>query len=203
MNLTYLTLPDCDLILNQRASAFYETHSDLIFPVTSNFPGFFILYMQLILRGLSDLALVGSELHLFIVLGLRVWLLEGHRISVLEDLARVVLARRGEVGKSVTIWLLVLLVGVVHVGLRRVVSERHLILEVHSSVLHWVKAVILLLCISIHILLLGVEDTIHLLLMVSSRIFACLGRNDLNVTMAGQEFHVRRTVEKNFSRDRW
>ena len=113
------------------------------------------------------------------------------------------LARRGEVGKGVTIWLLVLLVGVVHVGLRRVVSERHLILEVHSSVLHWVKAVILLLCISIHILLLGVEDAIHLLLMVSSRIFACLGRNDLNVTMAGQEFHVRRAVEKDLSRDRW
>ena len=153
MNLTYLTLPDCDL-MNHRASAFYETHSDLIFPVTSNFPGFFILYMQLILRGLSDLALVGSELHLFFFLRLLVRLLEGHGIGVLEDLARVVLARRGEVGKSVTIRLLVLLVGVVHVGLRRVVSKRHLILEVHASVLHRVEAVILLLCISIHILLL-------------------------------------------------
>ena len=81
-------------------------------------------------------------------------------------------------------------------------AKLHLILEVR--VLHGIVDIFLLLShlVTGILLLAHVKDS-HLIALVidCSSVLTSFGRNDLNIAMAGQKFHVRRAVEENFSRD--
>ena len=81
-------------------------------------------------------------------------------------------------------------------------AELHRVLEVW--VLHGVVDILLLLShlVAGILLLAHVEDAHLIALVVDCRtVLTSFGRDDLNIAMAGQKFHVRRAVEENFSRD--
>ena len=88
---------------------------------------------------------------------------------------------------------------VVDVGLRRVVAKVYLVLKVRRMhhVLVRPDNVAGVLLVVVHGLLPAREGSEG-----SSVFTAILGTNDLNVAVAPQKFHVRRTVKEDFARDR-
>lgn len=135
---------------------------------------------------------------------LRLWVrLEGHRKRVLEGAVRIGLTRWRETRERVTVRLLALLAEV-DIGLGRVMSKGHRVLEIGR--LHGIEDEFFLLLshrvTGVLLLLLRVEDTTHLIGLIGGGIiFTCFRRYYLNVSVAGQEFHVRRAVEEDLTRD--
>ena len=143
-------------------------------------------------------------MHWLFILGLHAHLVAvGHRECVLEHLTWVV-TRWSEVVEWMAVWgFLLCLVLILGVRLRRIVAKLHRVLEVR--VLHGIVDIFLLLShLEPGILLLAhVEDSHLIALVIScSSILSSIGRNDLNITMAGQKFHVRWAIQENFSWDR-
>ena len=82
-------------------------------------------------------------------------------------------------------------------------AKLHLLLEVW--VLHRVIELIILLAhLVVYVLLLAHVEDAHLvaLAIVSRSILTAFRRNDLNVAVARQKFHIRRAIKKHFSRNR-
>ena len=82
-------------------------------------------------------------------------------------------------------------------------AKLHCVLEV--GVLHRVVDIFLLLSHLVPgiLLLAHVKDS-HLIALVidCSSVLSSFGRNDLNIAMAGQKFHVRWAIQENLSWDR-
>jgi len=69
--------------------------------------------------------------------------------------------------------------------------------------LHRLEHILVLTQLVAQILLLAVEEDSTVALVVLLRFVAIFWRNDLNIAVAGQKFHVRRAVKQHLSWDGW